>query len=80
MPTISTDGLLVTAMIDGHEERDVAPMDIPGAFLQAENDEFILMLLRRKVSRNDGTSRFRTLSEIYYHKSTRTADAICQVE
>ena len=44
-PTISTYGLLIAATIDGHEEHDVALMDIPGAFLQAENDEIILMLL-----------------------------------
>ena len=44
-PTVSTDGLLITAAIDGYEGRDVAIMDIPGAFLQAENDEFVLMLL-----------------------------------
>ena len=37
-------------MIDGHEERDVALMDIPGAFLQAENDEFIVMLLQGKLA------------------------------
>ena len=45
-PTVSTDGLIVTAAIDAHENRDVAIMDIPGAFLQAKNEENILMLLR----------------------------------
>ena len=45
LSTVSTDGLLVTTTIDGHKECDVTLMDIPGAFLQAENDEFILMLL-----------------------------------
>ncbi len=49
-PTVSTDGLLITAAIDGYEGRDVAIMDIPGAFLQAENDEFVLMLLRGKLA------------------------------
>ena len=49
-PTVSTDGLLITAAIDGHEDRDVCIMDIPGAFLQAENDEFVLMLLRGKLA------------------------------
>ena len=43
---MSTDGLIVTAAIDAHENRDVAIMDIPGAFLQAKNEENILMLLR----------------------------------
>ena len=49
-PTVSTDGLIITCAIDGHENRDVAIVDIPGAFLQAENDEFVLMLLRGKLA------------------------------
>ena len=49
-PTVSTDGLIITTAIDGYEGRDVAIMDIPGAFLQAENDEFVLMLLRGKLA------------------------------
>jgi len=49
-PTVSTDGLLIATAIDGYEEHDVCIMDIPGAFLQAENDEFILMLLRGKLA------------------------------
>ena len=49
-PTVSTYGLLITAAVDGYERRDVAIMDIPGAFLQAENDEFVLMLLRGKLA------------------------------
>jgi len=49
-PTVSTDGLLITAAIDGYEGRDVCTMDIPGAFLQADNDEFVLMLLRGKLA------------------------------
>ena len=44
-PTVSTYGLLITCMIDGHKECDVALIDIPGTFLQTENDEFILVLL-----------------------------------
>ena len=45
-PTVSTDGLLITCAIDAHEGLDVCTMDIPGAFLQADNDEFVLMLLK----------------------------------
>ena len=45
LPTVSTDSLLITTMIDSHKERDVALIDIPGAFLQVDNNEFTLMLL-----------------------------------
>jgi hypothetical protein len=48
-PTVSTDGLIVTTAIDAHEGRDVATMDIPVAYLHAENDGHIIMLLRGKM-------------------------------
>ena len=77
-PTVSTDGLLITATINGDKQRDVTLMDIPVVFLQAENDEFILMLLWGKLAEMNGTSQSRTLSKIHYQKFTGTADAICQ--
>ena len=48
--TISTDGLLISAAIDGHENRSVLCLDIPGAFLNADNDEFVLMCLRGEMA------------------------------
>ena len=33
-PTISTESLLLTCMIDAMEERDVSTVDIPGAFMR----------------------------------------------
>ena len=38
-PTVSTHALMATCLIDAIEGRDVATIDIPGAFLQAEMDE-----------------------------------------
>ena len=35
-PTVSADAILLTAIIDTEEERDVATMDIPNAFIQTE--------------------------------------------
>ena len=49
-PTVSTDGLLITAAVDAHEGKNVAIIDIPGAFLQAENDKFVVMLLQGKLA------------------------------
>ena len=46
LPAVSTDGLLITCAIDAHEGLDVCTMDIPGTFLQADNDEFVLVLLK----------------------------------
>ena len=49
-PTISTDGLLITCAIDGYEGQDVCTIYIPGTFLQAENGEFVIILLRGKLA------------------------------
>ena len=35
-PTISTEALLITCVLDAMEERDVATVDIPGAFMQTD--------------------------------------------
>ena len=48
-PTVLTYGLIITTDVDAHEGRDVARMDIPGAFLHTINDEHIIMLLKGKV-------------------------------
>ncbi len=45
LPTVLTDGVIITTAIDAHERCNVTTMDIPGAFLNTENDEFVLMLL-----------------------------------
>ena len=36
-PTVSTQALMLSCMIDTEENRDVATADIPGAFLQTDN-------------------------------------------
>ena len=48
-PEVTTNGLILTAAFDAHEERDVATVDIETAFLHAVNDEEILMKLRGKI-------------------------------
>ena len=40
-PTVSTEAMFITAIFDALEERDVAIVDIPGAFMQADIDELI---------------------------------------
>ena len=42
-PTVSNDAVLITSAIDAHEGRDVAVLDIPGAFLHAEMDDVVYM-------------------------------------
>ena len=49
MPTVSTEAVLITAVIKAREEGDVACFDIPGAFLHANLDEDINMILNGRL-------------------------------
>ena len=40
-PTIHTESLFLSCMIDALENRNVVTLDIPGAFMQADIDELI---------------------------------------
>jgi hypothetical protein len=44
-PTVATESLLLTCAIDAKEERDVAVVDIPGAFMEVDQDELLHMKL-----------------------------------
>ena len=48
-PTVATDSIFMTGVVDAKEGRAVAVLDIANTFLHAENDERILMLLRGKL-------------------------------
>ena len=49
-PIVATDSIFLTGVVDAKEGREVAILDIANAFLHAENDERILMLLRGKLA------------------------------
>ena len=40
-PTVSTEAVFLTAVIDAMEDQTVAVLDVPGAFMQAEIDELV---------------------------------------
>ena len=44
-PTVTSEAIFVQATIYAHENRDTATCDIPGAFLQANNPDYVLMRL-----------------------------------
>ena len=50
-PTVSTDSIFLTGVVDAHEKRAIVILDIANAFLHAENDKKILMLLRSKLAK-----------------------------
>ena len=41
-PTVSTDALMISLMIDAKERRDVATADVEGAYLHADMEDFVL--------------------------------------
>ena len=43
--TVSSDSIFIQGTIFTHEGRNVATCDIPGAFLQADNLDYVLMRL-----------------------------------
>ena len=49
-PTVLTESVFLTGVIDAHERRAMAIIDVANAFLQAYNDERVLMLLRGKLA------------------------------
>ena len=49
-PTVTTEANFALAAIAAHERRFVATMDLPGAFLHADNDSFVIMKLTGKLA------------------------------
>ena len=48
-PTVSIEAVLVTCMVDALEGREVAVIDIPGAYLHAEMDDVVFVRFHGKV-------------------------------
>ena len=48
--TLYTYGVIITSTIEAHEGRDVAVIDLTNAFMNADNNEQTLMLLKRKLA------------------------------
>lgn len=44
-PTVSTEAVLISCTIDANERRDVASVDVPGAFMHTNMDELVHMRL-----------------------------------
>ncbi|KAL7559815.1 hypothetical protein ACA910_003979 [Epithemia clementina (nom. ined.)] len=49
-PKVSIEALFLTCVIDAMEHRDVATVDIPGAFMQADMDEVVHMRLHGEMA------------------------------
>mmetsp|Transcript_26671 Transcript_26671/g.56142 ORF Transcript_26671/g.56142 Transcript_26671/m.56142 type:complete len:625 (+) Transcript_26671:3224-5098(+) len=69
-PTVITDSVLITAVIEASENRDVAVIDLPGAYLSADMDEVVHMALQGELAE----LMAETAPEIYRKYITYGAD------
>ena len=49
-PTVTTDGVIITSTIETHEGCDVVVADLPNAFLNANNSEKTLVILKGNLA------------------------------
>jgi hypothetical protein len=49
-PTVALESVLITATIYAFEERDVAIVDVPGAFLSTDMDDEVIMTIRGRLA------------------------------
>ena len=49
-PTVAIESVLLSCVIDAMEGRDVATIDIPGAFMQADMEDVVHMKLEGKMA------------------------------
>jgi hypothetical protein len=49
-PTVTTEGLMLSCMIDAKERRDVATANIPGAFMQTDLNDTVHMRLEGAIT------------------------------
>jgi hypothetical protein len=50
-PTVTIESVTLSATINAMEERDMATVDIPGAFMQADIDEVVHVRFKGKISK-----------------------------
>ena len=51
-PTVAIESVFLTSCIDAMEGRDIAIVDIPGAFMHADMDQLVHMKLEGKLIQN----------------------------
>ncbi len=49
-PTVALESVIVTATIDAKEKREVVTINIPGAFLHADNKDYVIMKMNGSLA------------------------------
>ena len=50
LPTVSTEAIFIMSVIDAKQNREVAVVDLPGAFLHAENEQDETMFMKGRLA------------------------------
>jgi hypothetical protein len=50
LPTVALESVLVTSATDVRDKREVVTINIPGAFLHAENEDYIIMRMNETLA------------------------------
>lgn len=50
-PTVATESVFITSVIDAFERREVATVDVPGAFMQVDMDELVHIVLKGTMAK-----------------------------
>ena len=61
-PTASSDAIMLTLIVDAMERRDVTTADVASAYLNAEMDDYVLMLLEGEDASHSHVRRQQPLS------------------
>jgi hypothetical protein len=73
-PTVALESEFVTAAIDAKENREVVTIDIPGAFLHATNNDYVVMrmngMLAELMAKTDPKLYRKYLTDEKKRKST----------
>ena len=48
--TMTIKSIFITSVIDAKENQELAVVDLPGAFLHAENDQYVFMFMRGRLA------------------------------
>ena len=48
-PTVATESVFITAVVDAHEGRTVKIVDMPGAFMHADQDDLVYVQFTGKM-------------------------------
>ena len=71
---------MLSCAIDSKEWRYTVVADIPGAFLHADMDEDVHMILEGNYCRVNRQTRAQPIQETHMVHTTRRADAICTIK